>query len=57
VRVASKSDDVPEAQRIARWRAAAPVFMSPSTDFRLSLPISARNGCMRAGSPEEEGLL
>lgn len=43
--------DAPDAQRMARWRAAAPVSNTPSDDVRLSLPISTRNGCMTAESP------
>ena len=44
-------DLLPDPQRTARCSAAAPVSISPSTDFLLSFPISARNGWMTVGSP------
>ena len=45
------SDILHDAQRMARCRAAAPKSTSFSVDVRRSRPISARNGCMSAGSP------
>lgn len=48
-------DSLLEAQWIARWSAAAAVSIpsaEDSSDARLSLPISVKNGCISAGSPE-----
>ena len=40
-----------EAQRMAKCKAAAPKSISLSEEVRRSFEMSAKKGCIRAGSP------